>query len=162
MTLNKELEEKGDGLTHAQLMTEYEATNIAEIRTNQEILEQKQQDIQQQQNTLSADLATAKSAFSEIAGQDDAMRAESMRQEALAKMADVTARYIKVSTASKLLQWAINRYRETKQGPMLTRTSQLFEGLTLGSFQKLVVDFDEQPLTLKVSGIMEKPSIFPA
>ncbi len=149
VTLNKELEEKGDGLTHAQLMTEYEATNIAEIKTNQEILEQKQQDIQQQQNTLSADLATAKSAFSEIAGQDDAMRAESMRQDALAKMADVTARYIKVSTASKLLQWAINRYRETKQGPMLTRTSQLFEGLTLGSFQKLVVDFDEQPLTLK-------------
>ncbi len=148
-TLNKELEEKGDSLTRAQLMTEYEATNIAEIKTNQEILEQKQQDIQLQQNTLSADLATAKAEFSKIAGQDDAMRAESIRQEALAKMADVTARYIKVFTASKLLQWAINRYRETKQGPMLTRTSQLFAGLTLGSFQKLVVDFDEQPLTLK-------------
>lgn len=148
-TLNKELEEKGDGLTRVQLAAEYEAANIAEIKTNQEILEQQQQDIQQQQNTLSADLATAKAEFSKIAGQDDAVQAESMRQEALAKMAEVTARYIKVSTASKLLQWAINRYRETKQGPMLTRTSQLFAGLTLGSFQKLVVDFDEQPLTLK-------------
>lgn len=148
-TLNKELEEKGDGLTRAQLAAEYEATNIVEIKTNQEILEQQQQGIQQQQNTLSADLATTKAEFSKIAGQDDAVQAESMRQEALAKMADVTARYIKVSTASKLLQWAINRYRETKQGPMLTRTSQLFAGLTLGSFQKLVVDFDEQPLMLK-------------
>ncbi len=147
--LNKELEEKGDGLTRTQLTAEYQATNIAEIKANQEILEQKQQDLQQQQNTLSADLATAKATLSEIAGQDDAVRAESTRQEALAKMADVTARYIKVSTASKLLQWAINRYRETKQGPMLTRTSQLFAGLTLGSFQKLVVDFDEQPMTLK-------------
>ena len=141
--------EQGDGLTRAQLEAELASTNVPEILVNLKMLAQQQEEIQRQQNALSADLATAKTELAKIAGQDDAVRAESTRQEALAKMAEVAERYIKVHTASKLLQWAINRYRETKQGPMLVRTSGIFAGLTLGSFQKLVVDFDQQPLALK-------------
>ncbi|MCX7064275.1 MAG: hypothetical protein NT024_06840, partial [Proteobacteria bacterium] len=68
--------------------------------------------------------------------------------DALAKMANAAERYIKVYTASRLLKWAIDRYRETKQGPMLSRASEIFSALTLGSFQKLTVDFDSEPLTL--------------
>ncbi len=149
IVLNKELADSGDGLTRAQLEAEFQSTNVSEISINRELLVQQQQDIQQQQNTISADLATSKAALARIAGQDDAIRAESKRQEALAKMAEVATRYIKVTTARTLLQWAINRYRETKQGPMLSRTNSIFSGLTLGSFQKLVVDFDTQPLALK-------------
>lgn len=147
--INDTLLEQGDGLTRAQLEAELASTNVPEILVNLKMLAQQQEEIQQQQNALSADLATAKTELAKIAGQDDAVRAESTRQEALAKMVEVTERYIKVHTASKLLQWAINRYRETKQGPMLVRTSGIFAGLTLGSFQKLVVDFDQQPLALK-------------
>jgi uncharacterized protein YhaN len=53
-----------------------------------------------------------------------------------------------VHTASRLLKWAIDRYRETKQGPMLTRAGDIFAALTLGSFERLTVDFDASPLTL--------------
>src|SRR3546814_5869004 len=59
-----------------------------------------------------------------------AAKAESQRQQALARMADVTERYIKVFTAARLLRWSIDRYREQKQGPMLARAGAIFSGLT--------------------------------
>jgi uncharacterized protein YhaN len=63
-------------------------------------------------------------------------------------MADAAERFIKVETASTLLKWAIDRYRERRQGPMLSRASAIFAELTLGAFSRLVVDYDRQPMAL--------------
>lgn len=69
-------------------------------------------------------------------------------RQALAHMADAAERYITVATASKLLRWAIDRYRDRKQGPMLAHASALFSQLTLGGFRKLTVDYEHQPPAL--------------
>ena len=58
-------------------------------------------------------------------------------------MADAAERYVKLQTASRLLKWSMEKYRQTKQGPMLARASAIFCTLTLGSFSRLVVDSDE-------------------
>jgi uncharacterized protein YhaN len=63
-------------------------------------------------------------------------------------MANAAERYIKVYTAAKLLRWSIERFRESKQGPMLTRASAVFSGLTLDTFNRLVVDYESEPLKL--------------
>jgi uncharacterized protein YhaN len=47
-----------------------------------------------------------------------------------------------------LLRWSIERFRETRQGPMLSRASDMFMGLTQGAFSKLVVDYEVEPLKL--------------
>jgi uncharacterized protein YhaN len=49
------------------------------------------------------------------------------------------------SAASRLLRWAIDRYRERKQGPLLQRAGELFAQLTLGGFDRLVPDFEVTP-----------------
>jgi len=77
-----------------------------------------------------------------IHGQGDAAAAEAQRQEALAQMAEVTERYIKVHTGAQLLRWAIERYRDEKRGPLLDRASEIFSILTLRSFQTLEIDYD--------------------
>ena len=64
-------------------------------------------------------------------------------------MADAAERFIKVHTAGRLLRWAIDRYRETRQGPMLARAGEIFCRLTLGSFAKLTVDFEARPPLLE-------------
>ena len=104
--------------------------------------------VRQQQDALGVELAHAGTALAAIQGQDAAARAESQRQDALAKMANAAERYVKVHTASRLLKWAIDRYRETRQGPMLTRAGEIFAALTLGSFGRLSVDYDSDPLAL--------------
>ena len=99
----------------------------------------------EQQNQLSGELNSARQALAKIAGQDEAARAESQRQEALAGMANAAERFIKVFVAAKMLRWAIERYREKKQGPMLSKASEIFCGLTINSFNRLVVDHDSEP-----------------
>jgi uncharacterized protein YhaN len=101
-----------------------------------------------QQSRNAAELNSAQAALDRIAGQDDAARAEAQRQEALARMANAAERYIKVYTAARLLRWAIERYRERKQGPMLSRAGDIFASLTLGSFVRLAVDYEKDPPAL--------------
>ena len=63
-------------------------------------------------------------------------------------MAEASERYIKVATAVTLLTWAIDRYREQKQGPMLAHAGAIFAKLTLGRYSRLFVDYDKTPLSL--------------
>ena len=101
-----------------------------------------------QQNRLSGELNAAETELGKIAGQAQAARAESQRQEALARMSNAVQRYLKVHTAAKLLRWSIERFRESRQGPMLARASDIFCVLTQGTFSRLVVDYESEPLKL--------------
>ena len=145
----KAAQDGGDGLTFEALGVEWQSTDIQEILVVLGEITRTKDELLGEQHTLSADRANASVVLSKIAGQDEAARAESKRQDALAKMANAAERYIKVYTAGRLLRWAIDRYRETKQGPMLARAGAIFAGLTLGSFKKLVVDFESEPLALQ-------------
>ncbi|MCV2354614.1 hypothetical protein LNV09_10610 [Paucibacter sp. B2R-40] len=142
------LAEGGDGLSLAALEAEVAAVDGAQIAVAVAELAQQIAEAQQRSEGLTTELDKAQTALDLIAGQDNAARAEGQRQDALAKMANAAERYVKVYTASRLLKWAIDRYRETKQGPMLGRASEIFAALTQGSFQRLSVDFEAQPLTL--------------
>lgn len=139
----------GDGLSRAQIEGEVDATDLTQLpaeltQTNDEL-----SDAVQRQTDLSADHANALRALSEIGGSDAAAQAEARRQEAISQMSDVAERYVKVFTAARLLRWSIDRYREEKQGPLLARAGAIFSKLTLGSFQRLIVDFEQEPMTLE-------------
>jgi uncharacterized protein YhaN len=81
---------------------------------------------------------------------DAALEAEA----ALAKVRDIAERYVRLKVASVVLTREIERYRRENQGPILTRASELFRRLTLGSFAQLRTDFDEkdQPILVGVRG----------
>ncbi len=144
----KAVEEGGDGLALESLEGEIAATDAEQIPVLMVDIARQIDGVRQEQDALTAELTNATTQLARIAGQDHGARAESERQDALAKMANAAERYIKVYTASRLLKWAIDRYRETKQGPMLARAGEIFCALTLGSFQKLTVDFESEPLAL--------------
>ena len=143
------VEEGSDGLSLEALENEIASLDAAQVPVSMADTVRQTDAVRLEQETLMAELIQANTVFEKIAGQDDAARAESDRQNALAKMADAAERYIKVYTASRLLKWAIDRYRETRQGPMLGRAGAIFAALTLGSFQKLSVDFDSDPVSLQ-------------
>jgi uncharacterized protein YhaN len=57
-------------------------------------------------------------------------------------MSDAAGRYLKLHTAQMLLKWSIEKFRETRQGPMLAKASGMFHTLTQGAFSRLLVDSD--------------------
>ena len=142
------VDDAADGLPLADMDAEISTTPLAEIALRLADLDARHTAERQVQDALTAQLTQAEQALALIAGQDDAARAEADRQDALARMAAAAERYLTVRTADRLLKWAIDRWRETRQGPLLGRASELFAALTGGAFQRLVVDYDSEPLAL--------------
>ena len=142
------LHEGGDGLSLDALQAEVAATPTDQLPLALAELATRADALRLTQDALTIALTQASAALAQIAGQDDAARAETERQQALAAMANAAERYLTVHTAARLLKWAIDRYRETRQGPMLGRTGEVFAALTLGSFQRLTVDADSDPPAL--------------
>ena len=140
--------EGGDGLALDALEAEVGAIDAQQMPLLMADIAQQLELERQAQDRLTAELSVATTQLMRIQGQDDAARAEFARQDALAKMANAAERYVQVYTASRLLKWAVDRYRETRQGPMLQRAGELFAALTLGSFARLSVDPETDPPTL--------------
>ncbi len=138
-----------DGLDLAQIELEVESADLAQLTAELERVKHELDEVQKKQNVLSGEFATAARVLSDIGGSDAAARAEAQRQEALARMSDVAERYVKVFTAARLLRWSVDRYRQEKQGPLLAQASTIFSKLTLGSFNRLIVDFDQEPMVLE-------------
>jgi uncharacterized protein YhaN len=139
----------GDGLNRMKIEVEIDAADRVQLASQLIQIDDELADTVQRQNTLSADNANALRVLSEIGGSDAATQAEAQRQEALAQMSDAAERFVKVFTAARLLRWSIDRYREEKQGPLLQRAGAIFSTLTSGSFSKLIVDFEREPMVLE-------------
>jgi uncharacterized protein YhaN len=80
----------------------------------------------------------------QMRGDSGAAEASAQAQEALARVRVDLERYVRAKAAALLLAREIERYREENQGPMLTKASQLFARLTLGSFTGVRAGYDDK------------------
>lgn len=135
----------GDGLSLEELREEITLIKTKDLLTELEELTNQDDELIIHRTGLSAEIRDAKNLLDSFGGSAGAAKAEGQRQEALSLMASAIERYLKVYTASRLLKWAIEQYREAKQGPMLETASKWFAHMTMGSFERLSVDFDSEP-----------------
>ena len=145
----KSMRDRGDGLTLDELHAEAASIDKATLLVELEELVRRDDELMHELSDIAAKRQEATTALNAIAGSADAARAEGLRQEALAKMAAAVERYLTVRTASRLLKWSIDQYRDAKQGPMLAVASSIFAELTLGSFERLSVDYEGKQPTLQ-------------
>ena len=137
------LEQQGDGLSIPDL--EAECANVDLDAAASRVTAGDEERTRRRERQLAARdrLRMAEAEFEKIGGSDRAAIAESDRQEALAEIQDIAEQYVRSRTAGLLLQWAIDRHRREKQAPILRKASHRFAELTLGSFEKLELDFDD-------------------
>lgn len=137
------LMQAADGLPVETLRDEIAGVGPDDLKAELEGLTEMSSAVVEEIAALSNNYGTQKNAFDALDGTDAAAQAESRRQEAIAAMGDSAEHYLKLHTASRLLKWSMEKFRETKQGPMLAKASAIFNGLTLNSFSRLLVDADE-------------------
>lgn len=135
----------GDNRPLAELMAERVATDVTVIEELLLTARTARESARKAYDEAIVAHTQAKDAFDKIAGQDDAARAESQRRDALLEMTEAVEEYVKITVGAKLVKWAVDRYSEEKQQPLLKRASGLFSGLTGGRFNKLTVNFDVEP-----------------
>ena len=136
------LREAGDGQPIESLRTEAASIEPDQLQVELNRLGTEAGQVVEDISRLSARHGQLKAAFDALNGSDAAARAAAQQQEAAAGMAEAAERYLRLKTAARLLQWSMERFRQTRQGPMLARASEIFQALTLGSFSRLLVDAD--------------------
>ena len=144
LRVTKTLAEEGDGLSAAELQRECDAIDLDQIAAHEEALDLELKNLRARLMEAVDQLTVARQAFEEIGGDGAAASAAADRQAAHAEIKEIAGQYVRVRSAAMLLQWAIDRYRREKQGPLLKRAGQLFATLTSGSFSSLQLEFDEQ------------------
>ena len=142
-TILQTLEQEGDGLSVIDLEAECDAVDIDRIVAQEETTGAELKTLRDQLTAAAEARSQARGAFQAIGGDDAAARAEAKRQEALVEIREVSERFVRVRTSAMLLQWAIDRYRQEKQAPLLKRAGELFASITGESFKDLRVDYDE-------------------
>ncbi|HEY1092148.1 MAG TPA: hypothetical protein VGE47_13730 [Burkholderiaceae bacterium] len=147
--VQSDLAHGGDGLGLEELRQEAKGVAPDELMAEIERLSAQSAQLVEEIAQLSGQHGTQRKAFEALDGTDAAARADARRQEAVASMADAAERYLKLHTAARLLRWSMEKFRETRQGPMLAKASATFNTLTLGSFERLLVD-----------GVDDKPKLF--
>jgi uncharacterized protein YhaN len=77
-------------------------------------------------------------------GSARAAEAAEMAEELKARLAVDVEEYARLRLAAVILRESIERYRRRSQGAVLDRASRLFARLTVGSFEGLRIDYDDQ------------------
>ncbi|HKT93860.1 MAG TPA: chromosome segregation protein SMC, partial [Paraburkholderia sp.] len=156
---------EGDGLAQEAIAAEIAEQLITDVPALLATVNQQREAGNRALSEYLQQQVSARQAFDAINGQANAALAEAKRQEALSAMGEAAEQYLEAATASRLLKWATDRYRDQKQGPMLRRAGEIFSGLTLGEFARLGVDNERNPpalyarrsngKTVEVSGMSE-------
>jgi uncharacterized protein YhaN len=135
-----QLQAQSDGLPLDALRAEVQTLASTDIPSALQALDAQDKQWQSRTEELSASAQDKRSQLTAFDGGDRAAQAEGQRQEAITRMADAAQRYVQLHTMMRCLRWSIARFRETQQGPMLALASQIFAQLTLGAFERLIVD----------------------
>lgn len=92
---------------------------------------------------LSESIGSLRRKLDEMDGSAAASHAADEAESILAKLRSDAEQFVRVKLGAGILKRSIERYRERNQGPVLERASQLFAQLTLGAFDALQADYDD-------------------
>lgn len=134
---------EGDQLPLSSLIAAWNACNPDEVAAAAAELEQELRSLEEEVAKAAAALGEARKDF-DILDQSPQTAADAAADAEAAK-ADMRAEadvYVLKRVQSLMLRWAMERYRERSEAPLLKRASALFRTLTLGRFVELKVDYD--------------------
>ncbi len=106
--------------------------------------------LEEELSLLDMTIGSEQTEIRKMDGSSLAAEAAERAQESLAQIVDNSERYIKLRLASAILHGEIERYRAKNQGPVLARASEFFAAMTLGSFSRLKMAFDDSDVPILV------------
>jgi uncharacterized protein YhaN len=128
------------GLDADRFAAEVEQADADLLGPTIERLDAELEGLQTQWEAVNRTIVEEEHALERMNGDDRAAAAAATIQTTMARLQGDVTRYSTLRLAAAILTRGIERYREKSQGPVLARASQLFAGLTCGSFAGLQID----------------------
>lgn len=98
--------------------------------------------LEREKKSVSEKIGEHRNELSRMDGSGKAADAQLRAEHHLASIRNDSEEYIRRRLASAVLSRAMERFRESNQGPALNRAAELFSTLTLGSFSGVRTDYD--------------------
>jgi uncharacterized protein YhaN len=143
----------GGGVSLAELAAQAAAVNVDELPVLMEgLLRDTKERLHPEINRLSQIVGEENTRLVAMDGGARAAELTEAMERELALIRRLAGRYALVKLAARVLQQAIDRYREEHQDPVLRIAAGYFQKLTLGSFAGLRTDVDDagQPVLVGV------------
>ena len=133
----------GEGYAIEALEVQWQASDPEAVNNRADALGPLLDEAQRQVTTAADAVGEARRAFAALdTFGGDAAGAIADAEQARAEMAMQAETYLLKRAQAITLRWAIERYRQERQDPLLLRASALFRRLTLGRFTELRIDHD--------------------
>jgi len=132
------------GETIETLMADAEAVHADELPERLRQLADAMAELHAERDKLLATIAVEKTELERMDPGAAAADAAEEVQSLLARIEPDVRHYVRLRLAAAVLREGIQRYRKRNEGPVLTRASELFRHLTLGSFTELWIDFNDR------------------
>ena len=106
------------------------------------MLKEKIDALNQEKSGLNQTIGQERNELSKMDGSAHAAEVAEDIQIQIGRLENDIEQYARLKIAARVLQQAIERYRDKSQGPVLSRASALFRQITLGSFEGVRAEFD--------------------
>ena len=151
-TLEQELARNGDGLCILELEQEASEADIDAIEAELERVSSELSELREYRDTLRDHRQSLQNDIKAKDGSAVAAKASEEAEQHLATIVSGSEQYLRLQTATLILEQQMEDYRKKNQAPVLTRAGEFFSKLTLGSFANLrdELDMNGKPILLGV------------
>ncbi len=132
------------GATVEEFVAQAEEVDPDSLKTRINRLEEEIKDLNRERSELDQQIGSERTVLQGMDGGGSAAELAEERQQILARLQEDIEKYVRLRLASAVLAQTIEQYRERHQGPVLKRTNALFSQLTLGSFEGVRAEYDDQ------------------
>ncbi|MCL6636705.1 MAG: AAA family ATPase [Alicyclobacillus sp.] len=142
--LEHQLQAAGDGLPAADLAAAVvQAPDVDAVAQRLRVLGEELAACEQEQQAVQEQLAARRHELAQWTGQrDDAAQQAQLAEAKRAELAELWQEYVRVELARRLLERAVEVFRERNEGAVLARASAWLARLTLGRYRKLTVEYE--------------------
>lgn len=141
--IERDLVRSGDGAAIVELEAEAEGVDPDAIGARLGEIGPLLSDLEKKLSAARDGRATAQAQLDLLSGPSVASERAEEVQGTLAKLRDDVMRFARLRVASTLLARRIDDYRRSNQAPLLLRAGTHFREITLGSFERLEADMDD-------------------
>jgi uncharacterized protein YhaN len=144
--LEEQLIGLGGGATLESFVSEFEteATDVDSLQPRIDELEDQIERLNGERDERLGEIERAKSELQKIDGSALAAEQAAACESIAARLEDRVQELAVLRVASAVLHAGIEEHRSKNQGPVLSRASEIFRQITLGAFEELRADFNDQ------------------
>ena len=146
------------GMELSAFVAELESVDGDSIAAALEAVESSTQALDRERSELDQAIGTERQILTTMDGNPRAAELAQDAEDIAARIGNKVAQYVQLRLAWLVLHRSVESYREKNQGPILTRSGELFEELTRGAFAGLRVEYDRKDAPVLVGVRPDKSS----